>query len=134
MLYLNGDADTKPERIRVENLPGGAKTIRLADHVEEYTQEEAPDRVMYHYAEVVFDVTADVEIDAEKIEEAFEEWWEYGAKWNGEPGGKPEADPDPTPGSGAMTIAQLTEAVKAIQEQNAMLEECLLEMSETVYA
>ena len=89
---------------------------------------------MYHFQEVVFDVPADVEIDAEKIEAAFAEWWEYGANWNGEPGGKPEADPDPVPGSGAMTNAQLTETVKAIQEQNAMLEECLLEMSEAVYA
>lgn len=90
--------------------------------------------MMYHFQEVVFDVTEDVEIDVEKIGESFAEWWEYGANWNGEPGGKPEADSDPVPGSGAMTNVQLTEAVKAIQEQNAMLEECLLEMSEAVYA
>lgn len=89
---------------------------------------------MYHFQEVVFDVPADVEIDAEKIETSFAVWWEYGANWNGEPGGEPKTDSAPVPGSGVMTNAQLTKAVKEIQEQNAILEECLLEMSETVYA
>ena len=47
----------------------------------------------------------------------------------------------PEPGQAAMTRAELSEAVKTLQEdnaalkeQNAMLEECLMEMSVIVYA
>lgn len=36
--------------------------------------------------------------------------------------------------SSVMTRAELTEKVTELEEQNAMLMECLLEMSETVYA
>ena len=130
MLYLNVDSDTRPEKILVENLPGGLKTVRLTKHVEEYQMEDTPGRTMYRYNEVVFDAPAHLELDDSIIEESFDEWWAYGESWDGDSARKT----DSTRGNEAMTNAQLTEAVKTIREQNALLEECLLEISETIYA
>ena len=33
MIYLNVDADQKPEKVMMENLPGGAMTVRMADNI-----------------------------------------------------------------------------------------------------
>ena len=59
MIYLNVDADQKPEKVMMENLPGGAMTVRMADNIKEYRQEDAKDRKMYRFDEVVFELPAD---------------------------------------------------------------------------
>ena len=33
MIYLNVDADQKPEKVMMENLPGGAMTVRITDRI-----------------------------------------------------------------------------------------------------
>ncbi len=33
MIYLNVDADQKPEKVMMENLRGGAMTVRMADKI-----------------------------------------------------------------------------------------------------
>ena len=58
MIYLNVDADQKPEKVMMENLPGGAMTVRMADNIKEYRQEDAKDRKMYRFDEVVFELPA----------------------------------------------------------------------------
>ena len=43
-------------------------------------------------------------------------------------------DDEPDPESGGMTRAEMTVEIQKLQEKNEMLECCLLEMSELVYA
>lgn len=91
---------------------------------------------MYRFDEVEFTLPASETVTAEEIEAEFEKWWEYGKTDQG------IAEPDiPEPGTDTMTRAELSAAVKTLQQdnaalkkQNAMLEECLIEMSEIVYA
>lgn len=91
---------------------------------------------MYRFDEVAFTLPASETVTAEEIETEFETWWEYGKTDQG------ITEPDiPEPGTDTMTRAELSAAVKTLQqdnaalkEQNAMLEECLIEMSEIVYA
>ena len=78
MIYLNVDADQKPEKVMMENLPGGAMTVRMADNIKEYRQEDAKDRKMYRFDEVVFELPADSTITTKQIEDDFEKYWEYG--------------------------------------------------------
>ena len=121
MIYLNVDADQKPEKVMMENLPGGAMTVRMADNIKEYRQEDAKDRKMYRFDEVVFELPADSTITTKQIEDDFEKYWEYGKT-------------DQAPESGGMTRAEMTVEIQKLQEKNEMLESCLLEMSELVYA
>ena len=100
MIYLNVDADQKPEKVMMENLPGGAMPVRMADNIKEYRQEDAKDRKMYRFDEVVFELPADSTITTKQIEDDLE-----------------------------MTVE-----IQKLQEKNEMLESCLLEMSELVYA
>lgn len=87
---------------------------------------------MYRFDEVVFDLPEDAMQEAAEIEADFEAWWEYGKEdHNTTP--DPEVS-DPLPGSGIMSMKEMSEALKAMQEQNTMLEECILEMSGVVYA
>lgn len=72
MIYLNVDADQKPEKVMMENLPGGAMTVRMADNIKEYRQEDAKDRKMYSFDEVVFELPADSTITTKQIEDDFE--------------------------------------------------------------
>lgn len=130
MIYLNVDADRKPDRVTVEQLPGGIRTIRLADNVEEYRQEDAKDRKMYRFDEVVFDLPENTQDTKEEIEENFAKWWEYGQK---DHDAEDQTSPDPIDPEG-MTKAEMQSAIRGLQKQNAMLEECLMEMSEIVYA
>lgn len=136
MFYENADADQKPQKVMIEDLPGGERAVRLTDNVQEYRQEEAKDRKYYRFDEVEFILPASETATQEEIEAEFEKWWEYGMK--DQEITEPEA---PEPGQAAMTRAELSEAVKTLQadnaalkEQNAMLEECLMEMSVIVYA
>ena len=133
MFYANADGENKPEKVTLEVLPGGKKIVRLADKVEEYSQEDAPDRKMYRYEEVVFELPADSTITAEQLESDFEKYWEYGKT---EQAGKDEdmKDDEPNPGEDGMTRAEMTVEIQKLQEKNEMLESCLLEMSELVYA
>lgn len=133
MFYANADGENKPEKVTLEVLPGGKKTVRLADKVEEYTQEDTPDRKMYRYEEVVFELPADSTITAEQLENDFEKYWEYGKT---EQAGKDEdmKDDEQEPGEDGMTRAEMTVEIQKLQEKNEMLESCLLEMSELVYA
>ena len=78
MIYLNVDADQKPEKVMMENLPGGAMTVRMADNIKEYRQEDAKDRKMYRFEEVLFMLPEDSTITKEQIEADFEKYWEYG--------------------------------------------------------
>ena len=133
MIYLNVDADQKPEKVMMENLPGGAMTVRMADNIMEYRQEDAKDRKMYRFDEVVFELPADSTITTKQIEDDFEKYWEYGKT---DQAGKDEdmKDDEPDPESGGMTRAEMTVEIQKLQEKNEMLESCLLEMSELVYA
>lgn len=136
MFYENADADQKPQKVMIEDLPGGERAVRLTDNVQEYRQEEAKDRKYYRFDEVEFILPASETATQEEIEAEFEKWWEYGMK------DQEITEPEvPEPGQDAMTRAELSEAVKTLQEdnaalkeQNAMLEECLMEMSVIVYA
>lgn len=133
MIYLNVDADQKPQNVLLEDLPGGKKVVRMADNIEEYFQEETKDRKMYRFDEVVFELPADSTITQEQIEEDFEKYWEYG-KTN--QAGKDEdmKDDEPEPGEEGMTRAEMSVEIQKLKEKNEMLESCLLEMSELVYA
>lgn len=136
MFYENADADQKPQKVMIEDLPGGERAVRLTDNVQEYRQEEAKDRKYYRFDEVEFILPASETATQEEIEAEFEKWWEYGMK------DQEITEPEvPEPGQDAMTRAELSEAVRTLQadnaalkEQNAMLVDCLLEMSEVVYA
>ena len=133
MIYLNVDADQKPQSVTLEELPGGKKIVRMADNIEEYFQEETKDRKMYRFDEVVFELPADSTITQEQIEEDFEKYWKYG-KTN--QAGKDEdmKDDEPEPGEEGMTRAEMSVEIQKLKEKNEMLESCLLEMSEVVYA
>lgn len=133
MIYLNVDADQKPQNVSLEELPGGKKVVRMTDNIEEYFQEETKDRKMYRFDEVVFELPADSTITQEQIEEDFEKYWEYG-KTN--QAGKDEdmKDDEPEPGEEGMTRAEMSVEIQKLKEKNEMLESCLLEMSEFVYA
>lgn len=133
MIYLNVDADQKPEKVMMENLPGGAMTVRMADNIKEYRQEDAKDRKMYRFDEVVFELPADSTITTKQIEDDFEKYWEYG-KTDQAGKGEDMKDDEPDPESGGMTRAEMTVEIQKLQEKNEMLESCLLEMSELVYA
>lgn len=136
MFYENADADQKPQKVVIEELPGGKRAVRLTDNVQEYRQEDAKDRKMYRFDEVEFILPASETVTQREIEAEFGKWWEYGQTDHG------IEEPDvPDPGMETLTRAELTAAVKTLQqdnaalkEQNAMLEECLMEMSEVVYA
>lgn len=130
MYYGNVDADQKPQKVMEELLPGGKRTIRMTDDVKEYRQEDAKDRTMYRFEEVVFDLPESVTVTKEQIEADFATWWEYGKK---DPEIKEPEIPEPgTPDT--MTKAEMSKAIKELQQQNTMLVDCLLEMSEVVYA
>ncbi len=133
MIYLNVDADQEPHKVELEHLPGGAVTVRMADNIKEYRQEEAKDRKMYKYDAVVFDLPADSTVTQEQIEEDFDKYWEYGKT---DQAGTDEdmKEDEPEPGQEGMTRAEMTVKIQKLQEQNEMLEACLLEMSELVYA
>lgn len=133
MIYLNVDADQKPQSVLLEDLPGGKKVVRMTDNIEEYFQEETKDRKMYRFDEVVFELPADSTITQEQIEEDFEKYWKYG-KTN--QAGKDEdmKDDEPEPGEEGMTRAEMSVEIQKLKEKNEMLESCLLEMSEVVYA
>ena len=129
MIYRNVEADNRPERVYIEYLPGGKKSVRMADNIEELWQEDAPTRKLYRFDEIVFALPEDSPQEIEDIESGFEKWWEYGM--NAQLG----LD---TSGSlingGAMSQAEIMNALKEMQKQNAILEECLLEISEVIYA
>lgn len=102
--------------------------------MEEYTQEDAKTRKMYRFEEVVFVLPASAAVTAEEIETDFAKWWEYGKT---DQAGKDEemvndiSEPEQNAG---MTRGELTVAVQKLQDQNKMLEACVLEMSEIIYA
>ena len=132
MIYLNVDADQKPEKVMMENLPGGAMTVRMADNIKEYRQEDAKDRKMYRFDEVVFELPADSTITTKQIEDDFEKYWEYGKT---DQAGKDEdmKDDEPDPESGGMTRAEMTVEIQKLQEKNEMLESCLLEIYKILF-
>lgn len=88
---------------------------------------------MYRFDEVVFELPADSTITTKQIEDDFEKYWEYGKT---DQAGKDEdmKDDEPDPESGGMTRAEMTVEIQKLQKKNEMLESCLLEMSELVYA
>lgn len=133
MIYLNVDADQKPQSVALEELPGGKKTVRMTDNIEEYFQEKTEDRKMYKYDEVVFELPADSTIAQEQIEKDFEKYWEYG-KTNQAGTDEDMKNDEPDPGEEGMTRAEMSVEIKKLKEKNEMLESCMLEMSELVYA
>ena len=82
---------------------------------------------MYRFDEVQFFMPDGKAATAQEIEEDFTKWWQYGMDDT-----HPDPDP-PAPEEEAMTRAQLTKIVSQQKEQIAMLEECIMEMSEVVY-
>lgn len=106
----------------VENLPTGATNVRMADNITEYNQEDTNERKMYQFDEVTFELPVDNTITKKQIEDDFEKYWEYGMK-NGQ-----------NPGSAGITQVEMMAEIQKLQEKNEMLESCLLEMSELVYA
>lgn len=134
MHYKNTEAEQEPQKVRIENLPD-RKTVYLSDNVREYRQEEAEERIMYRFDEVVFDLPKTSEVTADAITADFDKWWEYGQTDQTGQDEEMQADTDKTDTAGtAMTRAEITAALQKIQEENALLSECLLEMSEIVYA
>ena len=133
MIYKNVDGNEKPEKVSIENLPDGKRTIRLADNVEEYRQPDekgnATGKIAYHFDEVVFDMPDGQNLTQEDLTKDFAKWWEYGQTDH-----KDKTQDTSTPTDTTMTRVELTEAVKKLQEQGDMIEECLMEMSEKVYA
>ena len=117
----------------MEELPGGKKTVRMTDNIEEYFQEKTEDRKMYKYDEVVFELPADSTITQEQIEKDFEKYWEYG-KTNQAGTYEDMKKDEPDPGEEGMTRAEMSVEIKKLKEKNEMLESCMLEMSELVYA
>ena len=117
----------------MEELPGGKKTVRMTDNIEEYCQEKTEDRKMYKYDEVVFELPADSTITQEQIEKDFEKYWEYG-KTNQAGTDEDMKNDEPDPGEEGMTRAEMSVEIKKLKEKNEMLESCMLEMSELVYA
>lgn len=100
--------------------------------MKEFQQEDTPGRKMYRFDEVVFMLPEDAPQEAAGIEADFAAWWEYGQE---DRNTQPDPDvSDPLPDSGVMSLKEVTEALKQMQEQNTLLEECLLEMSGVVYA
>lgn len=124
MIYLNVDADQRPEKVTLENLPGGAIVVRMADNIKEYSQEDAKDRTMYRFDESQFFMPDGKTATAQEIEADFATWWQYGAN---------DTHPDSPAPEEVMTQAQLTKTVSEQKEQIATLEECIMEMSEVVY-
>ena len=125
MFYENADADRMPQKVTIEDLPDGKRAVRLTSNVQECCQEESEQK-HYRFEEVEFILPASQTTASEEIEAEFERWWEYG---------KTVQTQD------AMTQTELSDAVRALQKdnaalqaQNTMLESCLLEMSELVYA
>ena len=100
--------------------------------MEEYTQEDAKTRKMYRFEEVVFELPASATVTAEESETDFTEWWEDGK--TDQAGKDEEMENDAPEQSAGMTRGELTVAVQKLQDQNEMLEACVLEMSEIVYA
>lgn len=95
---------------------------------------------MYRFDEVVFELPASSLVIAEEIEADFEKWWNYGM--SDQAGQDEEMKQDPVdPDTPALTRGELTVQIQKLQEQNEkleeqnkMLEDCLLEISEVVYA
>lgn len=120
MIYKGTESNIQPQRVLIEALPGGIKAVRLADNIEELTDEEG--NTFYRYDESVF--TTKDKITVEDVEANFEEYWEKGKD------AEQDDDPDPvTP----MTRKELTEKVQELGSHLDMIDECLLEMSELVY-
>ncbi len=105
----------------------------MTDNIEEYFQEKTEDRKMYKYDEVVFELPADSTIAQEQIEKDFEKYWEYG-KTNQAGTDEDMKNDEPDPGEEGMTRAEMSVEIKKLKEKNEMLESCMLEMSELVYA
>lgn len=126
-MYYKSDAAEMPQKVTLEHLPGGKIFVRLADNIQSYRQEDQPDRTMYRFDEVQFFMPDGKAATAQEIEEDFATWWQYGVD-----DVHPDPDP-PVPEEEAMTRAQLTKIVSEQKEQIAMLEECIMEMSEVVY-
>lgn len=130
MLYRNADADHRPERVTVEPLPNGETAVRLADNITEYTAEETPERVMFRFDEVSF--TTGGYLTAEEIDADFAKWWEIGQM---DTAPEPvEEVPAPEEEEIPMTRSEMSALIRAQQEQIAILEDCVMEMSEVVYA
>lgn len=132
MYYENAEAGYSPQKVTLEKLPGSKVIVRLADGITKEKQEDQTSMI-YRFGEVVFTLPEDKKnMTAEEIENDFATWWEYGK--TAPEGSAKEAEETAAPEVETMTRAQLTAAVTKLQEQNAMLEECVLEMSEQVYA
>lgn len=129
MYYKNAEAGYSPQKVTLEKLPGSEVIVRLADGITQEKQEDQTS-MTYHFGEVVFALPEDKKsLSAEEIEKDFATWWEYGKNAPEKP-----TNEETAPEAKAMTRAQLAAAITKLQEQNAMLEECVLEMSEHVYA
>lgn len=78
--------------------------------------------------------TGNVYEDAIDVENAPYTYEEYVEPTDDPEDTEPEVSEELTEESKILTRAELTEKVTELEEQNAMLMECLLEMSEAVYA
>lgn len=123
MIYKNVNSDQKPERVSLEELPEGQRVIRMADNIEEREPEEGGERKGYTYDEAV--MRTDEGIDAEEISQNFAEWWEKAAIQEEEEKVEPEKK---------MTTDEMAAEIEKLKERNEFLENCLMEMSEVVYA
>lgn len=76
MVYLKTQASAEPEKVIIETLPDGKKTVRLAGVAEAVETEEGG--VSYVYDEVVFDLPEDRNETVQRITANFDAWWEFG--------------------------------------------------------
>lgn len=119
--------------------------VLLSDKAEAFGILSSDRKTIFHLKELqempeAFDyptVTA-VEITKEEYEELRKQLETDGEIENIEPDEKTEPEQPPetvmSPTDMRLKIKELTETVETLAQKNAMLEECLLEMSEVVYA
>lgn len=85
---------------------------------------------MYRFDEVSF--TTGGYLTAEEIEADFAKWWEIGQLDTAPE--LMEEIPAPEEEEIPMTRSEMSALIRAQQEQIAILEDCVMEMSEVVYA
>lgn len=111
------ESSTAIQEVTVASRSDGAADVWLHKNIEQTTSadEDGNETTAYTADEVHFQYTYSDTLESE-LTESFDKWWEYGETW--EPSAK-------------LTDA---ERIAALETENAMLTEAILELSEAVYA
>lgn len=122
MIYTGTLSNTRPATVSIEMLPGLMFALFMATNIEEIEQEDGSTAYLFDEA-VVIGEPGEVAPTVEAVEENFSDWWE---RAEADDGGGDDPDEPYSP-------EELTQAVKDLQEQTAMIEDAVIEMSEKVY-